>query len=249
MISADDHARFRELVDAGRRFALVTHMNADGDALGSQLGLARFLIDRGKKAEIVNDDPVPRVLRFLDHGDVPIEVYDRPKTRFVAGFIGTLPMNFLPGTLAGDGDGTLFRAGHFAYRLAPRFARLLPEWGSRNVEFGVRPEDIAVITPYNAQVGLLRAQLAGYPGLEIGSVDGLQGREKEAVVISMVRSNRRGEVGFLADDRRTNVAVTRARRHLAIVCDSATVSSHAFLARLVEYCQEHGEYRSAWEYL
>lgn len=116
---------------------------------------------------------------------------------------------------------------------------------------GVRPEEIAVITPYNAQVELLRSRLAahGSSGLEIGSVDGFQGREKEAVVISLVRSNRRGDVGFLADDRRTNVAVTRARRHVAIVCDSATVSSHPFLGRLVEYCEQHGEYRSAWEYL
>lgn len=112
---------------------------------------------------------------------------------------------------------------------------------------GVRAEDVAVITPYNAQVDLLRAALAAHAGLEIGSVDGFQGREKEAVVLSLVRSNRRREVGFLADDRRTNVAVTRARRHLAVICDSATVSSHPALAGLVEHCQERGEYRSAWE--
>ena len=119
----------------------------------------------------------------------------------------------------------------------------------RLIAAGVVPGDIAVITPYNAQVDRLRARLEDvYPGLEIGSVDGFQGREKEAVVLSFVRSNERGEVGFLADDRRTNVAVTRARRHLALVCDSATVSRHPFLARLVEHCQAHGEYRSAWEY-
>ncbi|MBI4601727.1 MAG: AAA family ATPase, partial [Planctomycetes bacterium] len=114
---------------------------------------------------------------------------------------------------------------------------------------GLSPADAAVITPYNAQVDRLRAALApAHPGLEIGSVDGFQGREKEAVVISLVRSNHRGDVGFLSDDRRTNVAVTRARRHLAVIGDSATISRHAFLGRLVEHCQARGEYRSAWEY-
>lgn len=58
-----------------------------------------------------------------------------------------------------------------------------------------------------------------------------------------------GEVGFLAEDRRINVAVTRARRHVAVVCDSRTVNSHAFLKTLVDYFTEHGEVRTAFEYL
>ena len=61
-----------------------------------------------------------------------------------------------------------------------------------------------------AQVRLLRERLADVPGLEIDSVDGFQGREKEAIVVSLVRSNPEGEIGFLADTRRTNVALTRA---------------------------------------
>ena len=81
---------------------------------------------------------------------------------------------------------------------------------------------IAVIAPYGAQVRLLREKLP-VPGLEIGSVDGFQGREKEAVLLSLVRSNAEGDVGFLADVRRMNVAMTRARRKLLIVGDSAGV--------------------------
>ncbi len=73
------------------------------------------------------------------------------------------------------------------------------------------------------------------------------GREKEAIVISMVRSNPSGEVGFLSDQRRMNVAVTRARRHVALVCDSETVSKDPFLGRLVKYFEEHGTYISAAE--
>ena len=63
----------------------------------------------------------------------------------------------------------------------------------------------------------------------------------------LIRSNPDGEVGFLAERRRLNVAVTRARRHVAVIGDSATLAHDAFLAGLVEYCQVHGEYRSAWE--
>ncbi|XP_004481719.2 DNA-binding protein SMUBP-2 [Dasypus novemcinctus] len=118
------------------------------------------------------------------------------------------------------------------------------------VDAGVPAGDIAVITPYNLQVDLLRQSLAPrYPELEIKSVDGFQGREKEAVILSFVRSNRKGEVGFLAEDRRINVAITRARRHVAVVCDSRTVTSHAFLKALLDYFTAHGEVRTAFEYL
>lgn len=115
---------------------------------------------------------------------------------------------------------------------------------------GVNARDIAVIAPYNLQVDLLRQRLsAKHPELEIKSVDGFQGREKEAVVMSLVRSNRKGEVGFLTEDRRINVAVTRARRHLAVVCDSQTVQNHGFLKSLIDHMTECGDVRTAFEYL
>ncbi|XP_060933374.1 DNA-binding protein SMUBP-2 [Limanda limanda] len=117
-------------------------------------------------------------------------------------------------------------------------------------EAGVKARDIAVIAAYNLQVDLLRQKLsARHPELEIKSVDGFQGREKEAVVLSLVRSNRKGEVGFLAEDRRINVAVTRARRHITVVCDSQTVKNHAFLKSLIDHMTEFGEVRTAFEYL
>lgn len=73
------------------------------------------------------------------------------------------------------------------------------------VDAGIKPEDIAVITPYNGQLALLSQMLRErYPGLELGSVDGFQGREKEAVVVSLVRSNAEHEVGFLGEKRRLN---------------------------------------------
>ena len=75
------------------------------------------------------------------------------------------------------------------------------------VAAGVRPEDVAVVTPYNAQLSYLANELGmkeRFPGLELGSVDGFQGREKEAVVVSLVRSNEEREVGFLGEKRRLN---------------------------------------------
>lgn len=73
------------------------------------------------------------------------------------------------------------------------------------VTAGLKPEDIAIVTPYNGQVGLLSQMLKErFAGLEVGSVDGFQGREKEAVVVSLVRSNPEREVGFLAEKRRLN---------------------------------------------
>ncbi|XP_021307071.1 DNA-binding protein SMUBP-2 isoform X2 [Sorghum bicolor] len=119
------------------------------------------------------------------------------------------------------------------------------------VESGVNASDIGIITPYSAQVTclkMMRNKDAKLKDLEISTVDGFQGREKEAIIISMVRSNSKKEVGFLSDHRRMNVAVTRARRQCCLVCDVETVSNDRFLKRLVEYFEENGEYLSASEY-
>ncbi len=114
------------------------------------------------------------------------------------------------------------------------------------LDCGVAPQDIAVIAPYAAQVRLLREQLA-ISGVEIDSVDGFQGREKEAVVISLVRSNPEGQIGFLSDVRRMNVALTRARRKLLVIGDSATLSNHPFFRRLIEYFERVEAYHTVWE--
>ncbi len=120
----------------------------------------------------------------------------------------------------------------------------------RNVQLlldaGLSARDIAVIAPYAAQVRLLR-ELLPVAALEIDSVDGFQGREKEAVVISLVRSSQKAEIGFLADVRRMNVALTRARRKLIVIGDSATLSGHPFYRRMIEYFERIGAYRTVWE--
>jgi ATP-dependent RNA/DNA helicase IGHMBP2 len=114
------------------------------------------------------------------------------------------------------------------------------------LDAGLAPAEIAVISPYSAQVRLLREHLK-QPEMEIDSVDGFQGREKEVVVVSLVRSNREGEIGFLEDVRRMNVAITRARRKLIVIGDSATITVHPFYQRMVTYFESVGAYHSVWE--
>jgi len=109
------------------------------------------------------------------------------------------------------------------------------------------PQQIAVISPYEAQVQRLRQLLDDVAELEIDTVDGFQGREKEAVVVSLVRSNAAGELGFVADIRRVNVALTRARKKLIVVGDSATIARHPFHEGFVRYAESAGAWRSAWD--
>lgn len=113
---------------------------------------------------------------------------------------------------------------------------------------GVRASEVAVIAPYRGQVRWLREALASEvaAGLEIDSVDGFQGREKEAVVVDLVRSNEGGELGFLNDVRRMNVALTRARRCLMVIGDSATLGHHAFYSAFMSSVESHGAWISAW---
>ncbi|MGC3999917.1 MAG: AAA domain-containing protein [Anaeromyxobacter sp.] len=131
----------------------------------------------------------------------------------------------------------------------PGEAELVVAEVERVLALGVAPAEVAVISPYDAQVQRLRALLAEplERGLEVDTVDGFQGREKDAVVVSLVQSNEAGEVGFLADVRRLNVAITRARKKLVVVGDGATVTRHPFLEAFFRHAEQTGAWRSAWE--
>ena len=131
-------------------------------------------------------------------------------------------------------------------RYNPEEAQLVLEELRRLLAAGVPPGQIAVISPYSAQVRWL-ASRSPHPEVEIDSVDGFQGREKELVIVSLVRSNLEGELGFLADTRRMNVAMTRARRKLLVVGDSATLATIDFYQRFIKYAEQVGAYLSAWE--
>ncbi|KAK1222273.1 hypothetical protein PQX77_014906 [Marasmius sp. AFHP31] len=125
-------------------------------------------------------------------------------------------------------------------------ASVVKQWVTRLLESGIGPDQITVITPYQAQVTLLTSLLRPLGPIEIGTVDGMQGREKDAVIISLVRSNDKKEVGFLSEKRRLNVAMTRAKRHLCVVGDSSTVSRGSkYLLKWMEWLEANADVRYA----
>ncbi|HET6540333.1 MAG TPA: AAA domain-containing protein [Chryseolinea sp.] len=120
-------------------------------------------------------------------------------------------------------------------------------WLDKNLSLGI-------ITPYRAQVDYLHKLAESSTILEplhalisINTVDAFQGQERDVIAISFVRSNDKSEVGFLGDIRRTNVAMTRAKKKLIMIGDSATLGSHPFYTELLDYVQGRGFYKSAFE--
>lgn len=107
------------------------------------------------------------------------------------------------------------------------------------LQMGVPPKNLGVITPYDDQVSLIK-EMINLEEVEVSSVDGFQGREKEIIIISMVRSNSRGEIGFLEDKRRLNVAITRAKSKLILVGDFKTLSIDPIYSGLREYVKSAG---------
>ena len=106
------------------------------------------------------------------------------------------------------------------------------------------PEDVGIISPYAAQIRLLKSLAEEsknpeiYAGVEMQSVDGFQGREKEVIIMSTVRSNPTGELGFLKDARRLNVAITRAKRGLIIIGNPVTLSHDHNWKGMLDWIEE-----------
>ncbi|MBW3583053.1 MAG: AAA family ATPase [Euryarchaeota archaeon] len=127
-------------------------------------------------------------------------------------------------------------AGRETARDTSKERRAEAEWIDRFVRAavasGVAPADIAVIAAYRAQMRLLRGMLAG-TGVDVGTIDAFQGSERDLVVVSLVRGNPHGEVGFVREPRRLNVAVTRARKHLLVVGEGTTLGRDPLLRSLL----------------
>jgi len=106
---------------------------------------------------------------------------------------------------------------------------------------GINPQDIAVISPYKDQIDYLNKKEQNEK-IEIDTVDGFQGREKEIVILTLVRSNKNKNIGFLKDLRRLNVSITRAKKKCIIIGDRNTISSNETYEKLIDLAQNKGGY-------
>ncbi|MFO7819565.1 MAG: IGHMBP2 family helicase [Halanaerobacter sp.] len=120
-------------------------------------------------------------------------------------------------------------------------AELVAEIVTQIIRTGIDLTKTAVITPYKDQVELIN-RLIKEEEIEVDTVDGFQGREKEIIILSLVRSNEGQNIGFLKDIRRLNVSLTRAKKKLIIIGDSQTITSHQVYQDLAKYAKEKGFY-------
>jgi superfamily I DNA and/or RNA helicase len=131
--------------------------------------------------------------------------------------------------------------------IAEFYRFLITHWGLKELKTGI-------ISPYQQQVKLLQEIFMNnssdysdnFP--EIQTIDSFQGQERDAIIVSLVRSNQRNEIGFLKDYRRMNVAMTRAKKKLLLIGDSSTLATDRFYSEFINYAQEIGCYKSVWEF-
>jgi ATP-dependent RNA/DNA helicase IGHMBP2 len=108
------------------------------------------------------------------------------------------------------------------------------------------PSATAFISPYSGQVAAAKEVLP--TSLRISTIDSFQGQEKQNIIISLVRSNDEGIIGFLKDYRRMNVAITRAKEQLFVIGDSATIGADSFFNAFLTYVEKNGNYKTVWEF-
>ena len=150
------------------------------------------------------------------------------------------------GTSSTNPEEAVFLLKHLT-QMAEQFALKAP---------GIEFPSIGIISPYKQQVYLLKELLLNSPDLQVhadklnvNTIDSFQGQERDVIYISLTRSNVEGTIGFLADTRRMNVAMTRARKKLVVIGDSATLSRSQFYADFITYAEGKNAYQSAWEFI
>ncbi|MCX3265251.1 AAA domain-containing protein [Pedobacter agri] len=151
-------------------------------------------------------------------------------------------------------DGTSTTNPDEATFLVTHLSALIQELESKEtiVDF----PSIAIVSPYKQQVQIVKMLveenellMAHQDKISVNTIDSFQGQERDVVYISLTRSNADGSIGFLADTRRMNVAMTRARKKLVVIGDSATLSKAKFYADFIIYAEKLNAYHSAWEFI
>lgn len=140
----------------------------------------------------------------------------------------------------GDGETENETTGSFENRDELNIVRKVLETESLD------PKRTVILAPYSAQIALLQKELGSE--WNVSTIDAIQGQEEEHIVISFTRSNPDGIIGFLSDYRRTNVAISRAKRACYLIGDSATLGNDPFYSELLHEIEQNGVYRSAWEF-
>jgi superfamily I DNA and/or RNA helicase len=151
-------------------------------------------------------------------------------------------------------EGTSISNGEEARFLVKQVVRLAQRLQADDT--GAAVPTIAVIAPYKHQVEVLQQLVRSQPELQtlgaalsVNTIDSFQGQERDAIFISLTRSNAESTIGFLSEVRRMNVAMTRARKKLVVVGDSATLSTFPFYADFIAYAEAQDAYKSAWEFM
>ena len=114
---------------------------------------------------------------------------------------------------------------------------------------------IGIVSPYKEQTRLIKrtleedSKIKEFNNIDVDTIDSFQGQERDIIYIVLVRSNPKGEIGFLNDYRRMNVAMTRARKKLIVIGDSATIGNDDFYQSFLDYVDKTGAYRTAWEFM
>ncbi len=199
---------------------------------GGQLVAAEAVVDRGLP---IPDEPA---VRFIDTSGAGFEEQRNPETKSRY-----------------NSDERLLVVTYL-HQYKDRFSlELKPDSESETTtsELPAWPS-IALISPYREQVEQLRAEVKADPLLSaldivVHTVDGFQGQERDWVIVSLVRTNPGGDIGFLRDYRRMNVAMTRAKLQLVVVGDSATIGSDPFYGAFLDYVEREGSYESAFDYM
>ena len=184
------------------------------------------------------------------HGAVARERASRPPPAGIDWPNRNKPIAILPvpapagssGNEERESDQAKTSAGGASFLNKPELDALVGVVASLLATSDLRAEDIGVITPYAAQRRAIADALAAGGGgaVEVNTVDAYQGREKDVIIISTVRSNARRTLGFVRDDRRMNVALTRARRAVVLVGDPATLREDDTWRTFIHQCTDDG---------
>ncbi len=166
------------------------------------------------------------------------------------------PVTFVDTVGCGFDEQVVEVQGRFPSRFNPdeyaiireHMVKLFEDYDAENLH------SVALISPYREQVIYMQTMISEDEEMKklpvtVNTIDGFQGQERDVVYISLVRSNSKGEIGFLTDYRRMNVAMTRARKKLVVVGDSGTIGQDKFYDAFLNYCEQHGAYHTAWEFM